>query len=287
MVALMTGLSGPSIIENAIDRLNNFASLNPNPSQEKPKDKKNPEPDPPTQRNSNRERTEEQQQHALAGAGTLGGKEDELLSNTADFSDPVEPGNIEKRREKTVTRALGRDDDQKLKDEYERLEKKRESLEKKRAEYEMRTRELESRLRLSRTAYMRCASGKWQISYKAHLDDAENSRKRLEERNKQLVKLNSELRKRNSRFERERRGIEKKHIIKGEEYKDEMRNWMDRIEAEYFFDLENRLFRGYEEYQHGIDLYMIGIDGAAEACRKVDLTSRSMETFISFVRELH
>ena len=201
------------------------------------------------------------------------------------LSDSVEQENLEEGREKAVTRVLGYDEYQKFNDEYENMEKKRESLEKKRAEYEGRTRELESHLRSSQIAYRRCTLGKWQILHKAHLDDAENSRERLEERNEQLVKLNIELRKRNIQFESQRREIEKKHTIKGKEYKDEMRSWMDRIEVEYFFALENRLFRGYEEYQHGIDLYMIGIDGAAEACQKGDFTSRSMETFISFVRE--
>lgn len=277
MVALMTGLAGTSIIENARDRTKNLFAPSKNSHHGEPKE--DPEGGAPKQ-------DEPATGPPGPGGPDLSKKEQTRSKGETLDASPVEPGNSAREREDVVARALGHDDDQTLEEEYERLETKRESLEKKRAEYEMRARKLESRLRLSEIAYMRCPSGEWRNSYQGHLDDAENSRRRLEERNEQLVKLNSELRKRNNRFERQRREIEKKHRIKGEEYKDEMRNWMDRIETEYFFDLENRLFRGYEEYQHGIDLYIIGIDGAAEACQQVDLTSRSMETFNSFVREL-
>lgn len=311
MVALTAGLSGPLIIGNAIGRPKIPPILNQNLGQDEPKDKRKLEApkqgDPGTGEDKKQQmptfteaRPSEVKTSMLSDTSDLPGPVDLEHSESREAgpkmetpeareaisSDSVEPENLEKGRQKAGTRALGHDDDQKLKDEYESLEKKRESLEKKRAGYERRTRELESHLRSSQIAYRKCASGEWQVLHKAHLDDAENSRKRLEERNEQLVRLNSELRKRNNQFERQRREIEKRHTIKGEEYRDEMRNWMDLIKVEYFFALENRLFPGYEEYQHGIDLYMIGIDGAAEACQKGGSISRYMETFISFVREL-
>lgn len=319
VLALIGGLSGPSVVETA-------KNLRNAPQEHEQPTPPGPPVASPTQRDAKERETEEDRETNLPNltpedpAAKPGSTEDNTeqektsQSGEAVLQDTVDPGpsesreaepttetpeareaispdsveseSLEKGGEKTVTRVLGYDDYQKFNDEYESLKKNRESLEKKRAEYERRARELESRLRLSQIAYMNCTSGRWQVFYKAHLDDAEKSRQRLEEKNEQLIKLNTELRRRNVRFESERREIERKHIIKGEEYKDEMRNWMDRVSVEYFFALENRLFQGYEEYQNGIDLYVIGINGAAEACRKGDFTSRFMETFISFVREL-
>ena len=175
---------------------------------------------------------------------------------------------------------------QSLRELYAKIESKRESLEGKRERYEYKSEKLEGRRRSAEIAHMACTSGKWRFLWNESIKRAEDGRRKLEENNQDVIRLNKRLRTKNRQLENERREIETRHYIKGPGYEYEIRNWMEKIETEYFFRLENELFKGYRDYQHGLSLYIIDINNASEACQNRDYISPAMETFLTYIDQI-
>lgn len=169
---------------------------------------------------------------------------------------------------------------------YAKIENKRKSLEDERKRYEHESENLEGRRRSAEIAHTTCTSGEWRFLWNESINRAEDGREQLEEDNQDIIRLNKRLRAKNKQLENERREIEGRHYIKGPRYEYEIRNWTEKIETEYFFRLENELFKGYRDYQHGLNLYIIDINNASEACQNGDLISPAMETFLTYIDQI-
>ena len=154
-----------------------------------------------------------------------------------------------------------------LQADYSLLVNKRLSLENQRVRYEEQNKILEKNRRLVEQTYAACTSKKWRITWQKYMERAEEAREELENDNKKLVKFNIDLKKENNELERERSTIEESYIIKNDKYEREIRNWMRKVDTEYFSRLELELFRGYEEYMNGIEKYISFVRGATTRCQ--------------------
>ena len=61
---------------------------------------------------------------------------------------------------------------------------------------------------------------------------------------------------------------------------------MKKVDGKYFSNLENKLFRGYEEYMNGINKYINFIEGAIVKCNEKKYTELVMEIVVKFVFEI-
>ena len=151
------------------------------------------------------------------------------------------------------------------------LEEKRRSLENQREKHEKKSKDSERNLGSVSIEFGKCTSNKWRVMWKDPIERAEIKRRELEKYRKDvLVKLNLDLRRINDDLEKERSSIEASYKIKNEEYEVEIRNWMNRVETEYFHRLDNELFNGYVTYMNRIEIYIDFIKGAITECRDKD-----------------
>ena len=206
---------------------------------------------------------------------------------TREPLDTAQPEASGKDGEGTVAGVLVQSNFQSIEQEYqERIRNKRIYLENERREYETKAAKLEKRRRSAERVHTECTSRRWRVLWDEDIKKADQRRIKLEKRNKELSQLNGRLRNKNALLEEERLEIEGRYVVKSSEYESEIKNWMKRVEDTYFFRLRNELFRGYEEYQHGIDMYIVGINKAADLCRKGDHASPIMRTFLSYTNRI-
>ena len=173
-----------------------------------------------------------------------------------------------------------------IRDDFTKLATKYRALENQRKGYENRARKLADKRRLAEKAYAECALGRWQVLWEEHVRRSEEARKGLEKENRALIEFNASLRRLNRKLKEELLTIEQRHPYKNSKYDTEMRMWMDRVETEYFFPLENVLFGGYSEYESGIEKYLIFVNGAAKSCRESDLSRLTLEKLISHIPQI-
>ena len=167
------------------------------------------------------------------------------------------------------------------------LEEKRRSLESQREKHEKKSKDLEGNLRSVSIEFGKCTSNRWRSIWKDPIERAEIKRRELEKYRKDvLVKLNLHLRRKNGDLEKERLSIEASYKIKNEEYEIEIRNWMNRIETEYFHRLDNELFDGYVTYMNRIEIYIDSIKSAITDCQNKDYKGAILNYVLERIDEI-
>ena len=173
-----------------------------------------------------------------------------------------------------------------FRDDYAQFENERTVLEAERREYEGKARKLEEDRRSSEKDYLECASGRWQVLWQKRTEEADEARKQLEKQNEELTALNSSLRDISLQLENERQEIEQTHVYKNSKYEAALRTWMEKVRTRYYFRLQHELFRGYEEYQSGIEKYIIFVNNAAKLCSKRDYTEAAISAAVSLIPQI-
>ena len=115
------------------------------------------------------------------------------------------------------------------------------------------------------------------------MNRAEVRRRELERYRQDVLKILEKLQKRNVDLEAERSSIEASHIIKNEKYERQFRNWMNRLQTEYFHRLESELFNGYKTYMNRIELYIVFINGAIKQCQNPNYAGRILEYILGLI----
>ena len=170
--------------------------------------------------------------------------------------------------------------------DYAQFEKKRNRLEDEWEEYEKRMNILEENRRSVEQRYAECTSVQWRIIWKKTMENAEKARRDLEDVNDELDRFRGTLNEKNVELDKERLAIKKSHKIKGPVYEEEIRIWMKKFDSQYFSNLENILFRGYEEYMNGIRKYISFVEGAMTKCHERKYIEPITEAVLNLIPEI-
>ena len=173
-----------------------------------------------------------------------------------------------------------------IREEYREMEEMYKKLVAERREHENETKKLEERLKTAEKHYLTCTSGEWWFLWKVRMRQAENARNELEAQNKQLGKLNRTLEETNSVFDIEREELDRTYQEKGSAYETALRKWMSKFRMEYCLRLEQELFKGYSEYRHGIEKYLIFVDQSTKACIERNYTQAIVELAAEHIQEI-
>ena len=87
-----------------------------------------------------------------------------------------------------------------LQSDYDQIVAKRLALEAERGKHEEKVHRLEKRLGSAGANYLQCASGQWAVLWQKRMEEANEARRQLEEKNNALINLNLSLRRLNDQF---------------------------------------------------------------------------------------
>ncbi len=155
-----------------------------------------------------------------------------------------------------------------LREDYRDFVVRRQDLEKERSRYQARINTLKSEQRKLTLDLYKCVVKSGRAEWAQKLDDAQARSDRLEEMRKNLNALRIELGEIRETLENERAAIERRHKRKGPgtEYEKEFRDYMRKLEEQYFQSISVKLFAGYEEYISVISSHTSALMKDIEAC---------------------
>lgn len=172
-----------------------------------------------------------------------------------------------------------------LREDYLQMEKTRKDLEKKRNAHETRLEGLCTALKEEVVELNECIDQRrevlkakgdgrmykdfvqiWEMRFK----EAEMVRTSTEALRKEIDELRKSLDNVRVDFEKMRQGIEKKYakIRRDHQYEKDFREYMAKMQAEYFDRIRGELFSEYENYINGVEGYKILIESSLDLCRK-------------------
>lgn len=156
-----------------------------------------------------------------------------------------------------------------LQEDHAALELKRKALEKTRREYEVRLRTLSAQRYSLSLDLNKCVADKNIPSWEDRLGQAKTKGDQLEKERADLVNLRIDLDRVRNDHETRRAAIESKYRGKprGESYEAELRQYMEKLESDYFDRIEKELFYGYKEYLSGVDGFLLFMGDFINECR--------------------
>ncbi len=157
-----------------------------------------------------------------------------------------------------------------LQDEYKVLEQKRSEFEKQRKNYETRLNSLIHKKKSITMVFYQCISKKDKAYWEKKLAKAQEKLDDMENDRSSLVNLRKKLNKIRKNLENERLDIEARHTFKGPgtPYETEFREYMKKLESEYFSPLEKELFPGYNSYLSKLEDYILFLKQTIKPCLK-------------------